>query len=164
MTRCLIVAVADDGAIGRGGDMPWHISEDLKYFKRTTLGSPVIMGRVTYESLGRPLPGRRNIVVSRRGFIDQRVEVAGSLEAAFALVEGSEKCFVIGGARLYREAVEVVDRMYITRVHARVEGADAFFPEFATEEWSLESRSETLTDPETLWKYEFEVYTRLEKA
>ena len=128
MEKCLIVAVSDNGAIGVAGDMPWHIGEDLKYFKKVTMGCPVIMGRKTYESIGRPLPGRDNIVITGRpeAFEGLPVRCAASLSEAFDAAAGAGRVFVIGGARVYADAVDIVDRMYITRVHTVVADADAF--------------------------------------
>lgn len=159
MEKCLIVAIADDGAIGIRGSLPWHISEDLKYFKRTTLGCPVIMGRGTWESIGRPLPGRKNIVLTSRDI--PGVCCARSLEEAFREAEPAPKAFIIGGAAVYRTAVEEVDIMYITHVHTKVPGADAFFPEINSDIWDLESASEVATDPETGLSYEFRVYAKV---
>lgn len=162
MEKCLIVAVADNMAIGRGGDMPWHISEDLKYFKRTTLGCPVIMGRKTWESIGsRALPGRKNIVVSRNPDAQfPGAEKASSLIEAFSLCEGAEKLFVLGGAKVYQEAISLVDKMYITHVHCNISDADTYFPEINTDIWAIESRSALLNDSETGMDFEFVVYKR----
>jgi dihydrofolate reductase len=126
----LIVARARNGVIGRDNQLPWHLPEDLKYFKRTTMGAPVIMGRKTHESIGRPLPGRRNLVVTRdaaRRF--DGCETAGSLEEAVARCEqeGVAEAFLIGGAQLYREGLERADRLLVTEIDRDIEG-DAVFP------------------------------------
>ena len=163
MEKCLIVAVADNWAIGVKGDLPWHISEDLKYFKRITHGYPVIMGRTTYFSLPfRPLKGRRNIVLNLGGDPVPEVCCVYSFDEAFAQAEatGLEKCFVMGGASVYRAAVPMMDRLYITHVHTSIPDADAFFPEIDMDVWKEESRSGTFTDPETGYDFEFAVYTR----
>ena len=134
----LICAVARNGVIGSKGTLPWHLPADLVHFKRTTWGKPVVMGRRTYESLGRALPGRRNVVLTRR--VSFRAppdcEIAPDLDAARALCEGEERdeWLVIGGAMLYAEALPRACRMYLTRVLAEVEG-DARFPEFDPDEW-----------------------------
>ena len=163
MKKCLIVAVADNYGIGVKNALPWHISEDLKYFKRTTRGYPVIMGRATYFSIGRPLPGRKNIVLNL-GWdpIDADVVCAYSFDEAFAAAEatGADKCFIIGGASVYKAALPWMDLLYITHVHTEVKDADAFFPEIDPELWEKESVSETHTDPETGFKFEFVVYKR----
>ncbi len=161
MEKCLIVAVSDNLAIGRGGDMPWHLSEDLKYFRRVTMGCPVIMGRTTFESIGRPLPGRKNIVLSRRrDALPEGVVRVESLREAYDEAEPSERCFVIGGASVYAEAVDGMDRLYITRIHTVVPDADAFFPEIDLSVWKERSRSETYTDEGSGLRFEFVVYGR----
>lgn len=163
MQKCLIVAVADNNGIGVRNALPWHISEDLQYFKKTTRGYPVIMGRATYFSIGRPLPGRRNIVLNL-GWdpIDADVASVYSFEEAFREAEatGAEKCFIIGGASVYKAALPMMDRLYITHVHTVVEEADTFFPAINPAVWEKESESETHTDPETGFKFEFAVYKR----
>ena len=173
----MIAAVADDLAIGVRGGMPWHISEDLRYFKRVTMGCPVIMGRTTFESLGRPLPGRLNIVLSRsRSEFPEGVLCVRSAEEAFreaekALAEmrsagpdgevpAEERCFIIGGARVYAQLIDSADRLYITRVHTAVGDADAFFPAVDSALWREESRSEMLTDGASGIRFEFMVYVR----
>ena len=174
MTVCMIAAVADNGAIGVRGEMPWHIGEDLKYFKRVTMGCPVIMGRATFESLGRPLPGRTNIVLSRsrKDFPEGVVRVQSSGEALHeaekALTAGvggcaaeqEGKCSVIGGGKVYSQMIEKADRLYLTRVHVTVEDADAFFPPVDMAVWLEESCSETLTDCKSGIRFEFAVYKR----
>lgn len=132
----LIVAMDRNRVIGRQGALPWRISDDLKYFKATTMGKPVIMGRKTFESIGRPLPGRDNIVVSgQSGYRAPGAEVVGDLEQAvalgldFASRKGADEAFVIGGAALYAAAAPLVDRIYLTAVRASVEG-DVRFPAF----------------------------------
>lgn len=161
MEKCLIVAVADDGAIGVKGGLPWHLSEDLKYFKRTTEGCPVIMGRTTYFSLPfRPLKSRKNIVLNLGGDLIPEVTCVYSFEEAYAAAEPAEKCFIIGGASVYRAALPDMDRLYITHVHANVPDADAFFPEIDPAIWAVESRSETIIDEATGVAYEFVVYLR----
>jgi len=161
MEKCLIVALADNRAIGRGGTMPWHISEDLKFFKKTTMSCPVIMGRTTFESLGRPLPGRRNIILSRTCGEISGAEVVSSLEEAYSLVKDEQKAFVIGGASVYGASLPEIDTMYITHLHTVVEDADTFFPEFDPAEWAESYRSETHTDTETGIRFEFVTYKRV---
>ena len=145
----LIVAVADNGVIGSNNQLPWRISADLKYFKRVTLGKPIIMGRLTYESIGKPLPGRTNIVMSRdSAWRAEGVKRASDLNAALAIAKKIaddsqlEELMIIGGATIYREALPQADRLYLTRVHTRVDG-DAFFPELDLSEW-LETPVEEL--------------------
>lgn len=163
MEKCLIVAIADDYAIGVKGDLPWHLSEDLKYFKRTTAGYPVIMGRTTYFSLPfHPLKGRKNIVLNLGGEPIPEAVCVYSFDEAFAEAEatGADRCFVMGGASVYKAAINMMDRLFITHVHTTIPEADAFFPEIDPELWTEESRSETITDEETGYSFEFTVYVR----
>jgi len=136
-----IVAVSTDHAIGRNGELPWHLPEDLKFFKRTTLGKPVVMGRKTFDSLGRPLPGRLNLVLSRQKDLPlpEGVELCESLEAALALLNsrGAEDIFIIGGGKVFEAAMPLLDPLYITRVETTVPDADAFFPEIDHAQWKL---------------------------
>ncbi|NLZ19130.1 MAG: dihydrofolate reductase [Bacteroidales bacterium] len=162
MEKCLIVAVADNWAIGVKGDLPWHISEDLKYFKRMTKGLPVIMGRTTYFSLPfRPLKGRKNIVLNLGGDpIPDDVVCVNSFEEAYAAAEPAPRCFVMGGASVYRQALDSMDRLYITHVHTIISDADVYFPEINSDIWQVEARSGALTDPESGLEYEFVTYIR----
>lgn len=142
----LIVAVADNGVIGKNNQLPWRISADLKYFKQVTMGKPVIMGRRTYESIGKPLPGRSNIVVTREAsWRADGVEVANDLTQALAIAtsissnasaeeSGRGEVMIIGGETIYREALSKAQRVYLTRVHLRVDG-DAFFPDLNSDDW-----------------------------
>ena len=162
MEKCLIVAVADDWAIGVKGGLPWHLPEDLKYFKEKTRGFPVIMGRTTYFSLPfRPLKGRKNIVLNL-GWdpIPDDVVCVNSFEEAYAAAEGAEKCFVMGGASVYRAALMEMDKLYITHVHTTIPEADAFFPVIDDEFWEKDSVSETHVDEATGFSYEFVVYRK----
>ncbi len=158
----MICAVADNGAIGVKGDLPWHIKGDLQFFKQTTSGCPVIMGKTTCLSIGRPLPHRFNIVLTHSGAPMEGVFSAGSLDDAYGLAEftSSQKCFVIGGAQVYAQAMKDAEKLYITHVHTVIEDADAFFPEIDPEVWKEESRSDVQTDPESGLEYEFVVYGR----
>lgn len=163
MIKSLIVAIADNNAIGVKGTLPWHLSEDLKYFKRTTSGCPVIMGRTTYFSLPfRPLKNRKNIVLNLGGDPIPDVTCVYSFDEAFreAETEDAAESFVMGGASVYRAAMEFVDKLYITHVHTVVKDADAFFPEIDPEIWRQDSISETFTDEETGYTFEFAIYTR----
>ncbi len=168
MTKCIIAAIADNGAIGAGGALPWHISEDLKYFKRTTMSCPVIMGRKTFESLGRPLPGRTNIVLSRKAVeLPEGVLLARDLQQAYSLAEQvlsdkrqEARCFVIGGAEIYRQALADADELYITRVHLSVPEADAFFPEIDCRMWQTTATPTRMTDEKTGVILDFEHYSR----
>ena len=163
MEKCIIVAISDNNAIGRNNELLWHISEDLRFFKRTTLGCPVIMGRKTFESIGRALPKRVNIVVSRCFNTAEEVAVAGSLEEAFRVAQETnlEKCFVIGGGQIYSQALPLVDRLIVTHVHTVIEDADTFFPAIDPAVWTVEERSELFTDEETGYTFEFVTYIRV---
>ena len=162
MKKCIIVAVADNWGIGVNNDLPWHISEDLQYFKAVTKGYPVIMGRSTYFSIGRPLPGRKNIVLNLGGDPIPEVTCVYSFDEAYAAAAetGKDKCFIIGGASVYRAALNDMDRLYITHVHTEVKNADVFFPEIDPDIWERISTSNTHTDPETGFEFEFVVYER----
>jgi dihydrofolate reductase len=162
MEKCIIVAIADNNAIGKDNALLWHISEDLKFFKRTTMGCPVIMGRKTFESIGRPLPKRTNVVVSRSGYAaPEGVVVVSSLEEAFASVPGDvERAFVIGGGQIYAQAMPQADRLIVTHVHTVIEDADTFFPSIDPSVWSVADRSELQTDPETGYTFEFVEYVK----
>ena len=165
MEKSLIVAVADNNAIGRKNALLWNLPGDMKYFRKQTTGNVVIMGWMTFQSIGRPLPKRHNIVISLFPWPEAPAEVTvvGSLAAAFAAAERvghEEKAFVIGGAYTYAEAMDVVDTMYITHVHDAPEDADAFFPPIDPEIWEEESRSDLQTDPEIGITFEFVVYRR----
>ena len=162
MEKVIIVAIADNNAIGRDNALLWHISEDLKFFRRKTLGCPVIMGRKTFESIGRALPGRVNIVISRGFSTGEEVDVVGSLEEAFAVAESTnlERCFVMGGGQIYAQALQKADRMIVTHVHTVIEDADTFFPPIDPQVWKVESRSEMKTDEETGYSFEFVEYIK----
>ena len=163
MEKCLIVAVADNRAIGVKGDLPWHIGEDLRYFKRMTAGCPVIMGRTTYVSLPKhPLPGRKNIVLNLGGDPIPEATCVYSFDEAFAEAakETADRCFIMGGASVYRAAIDMMDRLFITHVHTTIEDADAFFPEINSDIWAVDSRSEMMHDDETGYDFEFVVYVR----
>ena len=155
----LVVARARNGTIGRNNTLPWRLPEDLAHFKRTTLGAPIIMGRKTWESIGRPLPGRRNIVVSRNTALElEGAEVAGSLEDAQLLCIGVEQVFLIGGAQLYAEALPSADRLVVTEIDADVEG-DAFFPAIDRAQW-VETSRETHHSEANGFDYAFVTYDR----
>jgi dihydrofolate reductase len=134
----LVVGRDKNGAIGKGNDIPWYAPEDLKFFKRETLGGAIIMGRNTWDSLPfKPLKDRMNIVVSSQGCGAEHVckSVSGAVELAYA--SGYRRVYGIGGAGIYREMIEIADRLLITEVALEVEGADTFFPEFATADWNI---------------------------
>ena len=163
MQKNIIVAISDNNAIGKDNALLWHISEDLKFFRSTTVGCPVIMGRKTYESIGRPLPKRLNIIVSRKGYdAPEGVLVVDSIEKGYEVAkeQGAEKCFVIGGGQIYAQAMQIADEMVITHVHTVIEDADTFFPQIDPETWKVAERSELKTDPESGYTFEFVKYIR----
>lgn len=153
----IIVAVARGGAIGRRGDLLFHISDDLKRFKALTMGSPIIMGRKTFESFPKgPLPGRRNIVITRNSdYSRDGIETASSLDEAISMCAGSEKAFVIGGGEVYRQAIDRADTIELTEIDADVADADTFFPEIDNNVWHRVTESETMTDPRSGAPYRF---------
>jgi dihydrofolate reductase len=166
MTLSFIVAASDNNAIGVKNELPWRLPEDLKFFKRTTLGKPVIMGRKTYESLGKPLPGRLNIVLSQTGNIElpEGVLLFDSLAEAIERVEDEdvEEAFIIGGGKIFDLAMPYVDRMYITRVHATIDNADAFFPKIDHSHWKMVWEEKHTKDEKHQYDYAFQQYERVE--
>lgn len=139
MIISLIVAVSENGVIGKDNELPWKLSSDLKRFKYYTKGKAVIMGRKTFESIGNPLPDRINIILSKtKGYKPEKTLVFAEISDAmnFAADNQLEEVFVIGGANLYEQTFDIADRIYLTKVHAQIEG-DAYFPEVNMEEWDI---------------------------
>ena len=157
----LIVAMAHDRVIGKDNRMPWHLPADLQHFKAITSGHPVIMGRKTFESIGKALPNRRNIVVSRNAnYSAAGAELVNSLEAALSLVKDQEEVFVIGGSQLFKEALPLAQKMYITYIDMHVDG-DTFFPEWDHAQWHETSRKFFNPTPEFPYTYAFVDYEHL---
>ena len=156
----IIVAVAQNGVIGDKNSLLWHISEDLRFFKRTTSGHPVIMGRKTYESLGRPLPNRTNVVISRTIGEIEGCTVVRSLEEAVALFPAEEEIFIIGGAQIYALALDIADRFYLTRVGHDYEG-DTSVPAWDESKWKLISREAFEQGEKYPYPFAFETYDRI---
>ena len=166
MKIIIIVARSTGGVIGRNNELPWRLPSDLQHFKKHTMDSPIILGRKTWESLGRPLPNRRNIVISRSPtFTAESAETFDSLEKALAVCKNAEKVFIIGGANVYQQAMDLADEMLITEVQTDVTG-DAYFPEFDEEHWQITHFEEhpAMTDPKNSGKefpaHTFVTYTR----
>jgi dihydrofolate reductase len=162
----VIVAAAENGVIGRNNALPWHLPADLQYFKRVTMGKPIVMGRKTFESIGRPLPGRTNVVISRDPhYSAEGVQVVGSLDAALrmaediALIDGAEELVVIGGAEIYREALPLARRLYLTEVHAVVDG-DARLPDIDWDCWREVRRERHDAEGNNPYDYSFVVFER----
>ena len=167
MKLSIIVAASENGVIGSQGDLPWRLSADLRRFKRLTMGHAMIMGRKTYDSIGRPLPGRVSIVLTKRreggGQRSEDVLVAGSLEEATKLVATTEmdqeEAFVTGGGEIYRLALPEADRIYLTRVHTQVDG-DATFPDVDWNAWRLIESEKHAADEKNEFDCTFEVWQR----
>jgi len=167
----MIVATADNNIIGKDNDMPWHLPADLAYFKKVTLGKPIVMGRKTYESIGRPLPGRRNIVISRdenytpQGKGADGVDTVNSVEQALALVDGSdgndavEEIMVIGGGAIYKHCLPKADRLYVTHIKAAIDG-DTQFPNYDDGGWQKISSELRVSDEKNAYDLDFCVYHR----
>jgi dihydrofolate reductase len=165
MRVTLIAAVADNGVIGNRNDIPWRLSDDWRRFKRTTMGHHLIMGRRTWESIGRPLPGRITVVVSRETpELPEGVRLAASLEAALELARrsGDDEAFVAGGAQIYRQALPLADRLLITRVHATPEG-DTLFPAWDPAEWSLAGEERHAADERHAAAFTFQTFERVRR-
>lgn len=180
MQKNIIAAVADNMAIGRDNELLWHISADMKYFRRVTMGCPIIMGYKTWLSIGRPLPGRRNIVITKSHFdAPESVVQVPDVASAFAAAEevqvnaadaqeiqtaaaqcSAGQCFILGGAKTYERTLAQADKLYITHVHTSVPDADAFFPAIDPAVWTLQSETPPETDPENGLQYSFAVYIR----
>jgi dihydrofolate reductase len=162
MRVSIIAAVADNGVIGRRGDLPWHLSADLKRFKRLTMGHHLLIGRRTFEAIGRPLPGRKLVVISRqRATLPAGVLLARSLSAAIRIAEqaGDDEAFVAGGAEIYALALSRADRLYLTRVHASFEG-DTTFPNYDESSWKLLHQDDHDRDPVNGYAYSFLIFER----
>ena len=163
MTISLIVAAARNNAIGKDGKLPWHLPNDMKHFKNITWGMPVVMGRRTFESLGKVLPGRKNIVITRQAGwqVDGAVSVKNIEDALFVARETDAKeVMVIGGGEIYKALFEKARRIYLTRVEAEPE-ADTFFPSLLPEEWYLMSQQNHEADDKNAYNYSFQVWERI---
>lgn len=162
----LLLAADENGVIGHNNQLPWHLPADLKYFKNQTWAMPVVMGRKTFESIGKPLPGRTNIVITRNstwGF--ENVYVVHTLDAAISYAEtlGINEVFVIGGAEIFKTALPDASRVYITRIHHRFEG-DVFFAPLPKQEWQLVKSHSHSPDEKNKYPYTFEVWERVATA
>jgi len=159
MEKCIIVAVSDNWAIGKDNKMPWHIKEDLLYFKKVTTGHPVIMGSNTYKSIGKALPNRMNIVVSHK-YVSGAITVP-TLKEAYSVAEKTDnQCFIIGGAQLYKASINDVDTLYVTHIHTFIPDADTYFPEIDETVWEKVFLSPLAVDDESGLEYNFAIYKR----
>ena len=160
MMVSIIVAASENGVIGAAGALPWRLSDDLKRFKAVTMGKPIVMGRKTWESIGRPLPGRQNIVITRQdGYVADGCDVVASPDEAIAVAGEAEEVMVIGGSQVYERFLAEAERVYLTRVHAEVEG-DAFFAPLDADEWRLVSDEPHAADERNEFDYSFRLYER----
>lgn len=162
MILSLLVAADEQNVIGKDNKLPWHLPNDLRYFKNLTWAMPILMGRKTYESIGKPLPGRKSIVITRNtDWTQDGVVVVHSIDAALAAAQEEEvkEIFVIGGAEIYRAAFLVAQRIYLTRIHHHFEG-DVFFPELAEEHWSLVKETPCSSDEKNKFAHTFQVWER----
>ncbi len=160
MKIALIVATDQQGLIGKDNDLPWHLSADLQYFKKVTMGKPLIMGRNTHESIGRALPGRQNIIVTKnRSYKAEGCSVVHSTEAALSLVKDAQEVMVMGGASLYTQLLPQADKLYLTLVHADLEG-DTWFPQWYSEQWQKISCEDHPADDKNEYPYSFIVYQK----
>lgn len=156
----LIVAMDENRLIGNDNQLPWRLPADLAFFKRTTMGKPIVMGRRTFESIGRPLPGRRNIVITRNlQFAAEGCEIVNSIERALTSCGDHDELMLIGGASLYQQTMEQVSCMYITRIHHHFSG-DTWFPEFDSAQWKIENQQDFDADQGNPFAYSFVKYVR----
>lgn len=161
MIVSLVVAVAENGVIGRAGGLPWHLPKDLQHFKKLTVDHTVIMGRKTFDEIKQPLANRRNVVISRDASFQPRgVTVVPSLKEALALGATEDEVFVIGGGEIFRLALPRADRLYLTQVHAKVEG-DTCFPAFDLATWALEDEEYHPADLKHAYPFTFRTYSRI---
>jgi dihydrofolate reductase len=162
MTISLIVAAAENNAIGKNNQLLWHLPNDLKFFKNTTWGMPVIMGRKTFESVNKPLPGRFNIVITRQqGWKAENVITAAGLQDALrkAAETNCKEAFIIGGGEIYKQSIEIADKIYITRVHATLDG-DTFFPAIDESKWELIKNQDFTADEKHAFAYSFQTWQK----
>ena len=161
MVRSLIVAMSTNRVIGRSGDLPWRLSADLRRFKELTMGHHIIMGRKTFESIGRPLKGRNMVVITRQpDGIAPHGTTSASLENALRVAASDPESFVIGGARVYRDALPLMQRIYLTEVHTVVDG-DVSFPDFRRDDWTQVERTDYPADAQNEYPYSFLVLERI---
>lgn len=156
----LIAAATENNVIGKDNKMPWHMPNDFKYFKQTTLGHSVVMGRKTFESLGKALPERRNIVLTKdQDWSAENVDVANSIDELLNYCRDEREIFIIGGAKIYEQTLPLASKVLLTRIHAHIDG-DAYFPALPADEWKLVRSERHEKDDRHAYDYTFEVYER----
>jgi len=161
MDVSIVVALSSNGVIGRDGELPWYLSADLEHFKSITMGKPIVMGRLTHESIGRPLPGRENIVLTRDvNYLAEGCRIINHLRDISAKSLKTEEIMIIGGARLYADALPLANRLYMTEVHTEIPG-DVFFPDFDREQWQEVERQYFEADEKNEFDYSFVVMERM---
>lgn len=161
MIISLVAAASENNVIGLNNKLPWYLPKDSKFFTELTWNHSTIMGRKTFESLDKPLENRRNIVITRQeNYSPSGAEVVRSLDKALELCKGEEEVFIVGGAEIFRQGIEIADRIYLTRIHGVFEG-DAFFPEIDEKYWKLEKKEEFKKDQENKFDFDFLVYERI---
>jgi len=160
MTISIVVAISENRAIGKDNKLLWYLPNDLKHFKAITTGNTVIMGRKTYESVGKPLPNRRNIIITRQDIAIEGCEVVNSIKAALELCRTEREVFIVGGAEIYKQSLHLTDRIYLTVVHKQFEG-DSFFPEIKKTDWLQVSREDHQPDEKNSLPYSFITYERV---
>lgn len=162
MILSLLVAASENNVIGKDNQLPWHLPNDLKYFKNQTWGMPILMGRKTFESIGKPLPGRKSIVITRnKDWQHEGVAVVHSIEEAIGKAKGygAKEVFVIGGSEIFNTAFKEADRIYLTRIHHQFDG-DAYFPDVPSAEWNLAQSRFCQADEKNAYSHTFQVWER----
>lgn len=160
MIISLVAAASENNVIGKNGGIPWDLPKDFKHFHDATKGKPIIMGRKTHESIGRVLPGRKNIIVTRQAIEIEGCDVVHSIEEALDLVKDEPEVAIIGGGEIYKQAIPLANRLDLTRVHTTIEDGNAFFPEFDENEWELKSEERHEIDQDHASAYTFLLYDR----
>ena len=156
----IITAMDQNRLIGRDNGLPWYLPADLAFFKKTTLGKPILMGRKTYESIGRPLPGRQNIIISRDpNYRIDGCDTATGIEQALEMIKNQPEAMLIGGSSLYQQTIDLADKLYITFIHSQFEG-DAWFPEIPSQNWVESAREDHSADDKNAYDYSFVTYLR----
>lgn len=159
MILSLIVAMTKNQVIGKNNAMPWHLPNDLAWFKKNTLGKPIIMGRKTFESIGRPLPQRKNIVLSRSAFEHTGIEIAENLQQAITLAQPAPEVMLIGGGELFKQTLEQADKLYLTEIQTELDG-DTYFPAIDFTQWDIEYSHTANSDQQNIYSCKFLILTR----